>query len=431
MMLALFVCLLALTAFFNLAEMALVAARTSGLERAENQNAARTVLALKRRPGLFLAAIRAGDLVTDLLTGAFVVTWLEEVIRSALAGHPAVSPYAAPIATVGAFLLVSYVVLVFGDLAPKSVALGAPERSAMLVGAPLRVFILVARPFFTVLERSDALVLRLIGVRQESEERVTEEEIRRTLSEGLNAGVLLSFERTMMERVLDLDRRSVRTLMTGRRYIQSISSDADPERLRAVALGAEASRLLVTRHGDLDDLAGTVARADILAAVAQGRPVDLAAMATPVGYVSDNASALSVLEALKDGAGHMVAVLDEFGSLAGLATFADVLEAVAGDTPLAAGAPGLESEGPLRPEADGSYLISGGQPVDDIAEVLPLSVPAARNYKTVAGLVLDRLKRIPQPGEVVKLPGLRVEVVSVERGAIKSVRLVPASEGTA
>jgi putative hemolysin len=131
--------LLILTAFFNLAEMALVAARASALDRAKNVAAASKVLDLKRRPGQFLAAIRAGDLITDLLTGAFVVSWIEELIRTGLDLVPGVGGYASAIAGASAFLIVSYLMLVFADLAPKSIALSAPERTAMLIAAPLRL----------------------------------------------------------------------------------------------------------------------------------------------------------------------------------------------------------------------------------------------------------------------------------------------------
>lgn len=425
MMLLLFVALLVLTAFFNLAEMALVAARVSVLGKAENAQAAEKVLTLKKRPGLFLAAIRAGDLVTDLVMGAFIVTWFEHLIRSAITELPVVRPYAPVIANIGAFVVVSYVMLVFADLAPKSVALSAPERSALLIASPLRLFILVARPLFASLEASNSFVLRLIGVKPQSEERVTQEEIRRTLSEGLSAGVLLSFERSMMERVLDLDQRSVRTVMTGRRYIQSLRADSDRETLKSAVFETVASRLLVTRNNDLDELLGTVSRADVLAALARDEEVDLGAMALAPSYVSETASVLSVLETLKNSHGHLVVVVDEFGSLLGVATFADVLEAVAGEVAGADGAPGVPNGGPLKREADGSYLMSGSQPVDDITEALPLSAPVTRGYKTMAGYVIEHLKRLPREGEVIALPALHIEIVSIERGMVKTLRLTP------
>jgi len=425
LMLPLFLVLLALTAFFNLAEMALVAARASMLENVGNA-AAEAVLVLKKRPGLFLAAMRAGDLITDLLIGAFVVTWIEALIRTGLGGVPAVGHYAVGVAGLGAFVVVSYIVLVFADLAPKSIALSAPERAAMLIASPLRLLILVARPFLAALEGSNALVLWLLGVQPQSEERVTQEEIRRILSEGLSAGVLLSFERSMMDRVLDLDHRSVRTVMTGRRYIQFLQMGMDAETLRRAALDATASHLLVTEQGDLDRLVGIVSRGDILAAFAKGESADLATMMMMApAYVSENASVLSVLETLKSAPIHMVIVVDEFGSLVGLATLADVLEAVAGDVArhdeLLVGPEG----GQLKREADGSYLVPGDKPVDDVAEALPLAAPIARGYKTMAGLVIDRLRRIPQEGEAIDLPAIRIEVVSIERGTIRTLRLLP------
>jgi len=425
LMLALFLVLLTLTAFLNLAEMALVAARASALQGAENTKAAGNVLDLKQRPGLFLAAIRAGDLITDLLTGAFVVSWVEELIRSGLSKLPVIGGYGSAVAALGAFVLVSYVMLVFADLAPKSIALGAPERSAMLIAAPLRLLIFVSRPFLAVLEGSNRLVLRIFGAKPQSEERITQAEIRRVLSEGLNAGVLLTSERSMMERVLDLDHRSVRTVMTGRRYIDLLAIEMDQDKLRAAILDVKASRLLVAEGGNLDKLVGIVSRADVLARFARGENVDLSAIAVPPAYVSENASVLSVLETLKSLPVHMVVVIDEFGSVVGLATLADVLEAVAGDVAEPKYSVLTTEASHFRPQADGSYIVSGNQPVDDVAETLPLAVPSDRRYKTMAGFVIDRLRRIPHEGETIDLPTLTIEVVSVQQGVVKTLKLVP------
>jgi putative hemolysin len=329
----LFVVLLALTAFFNLAEMSLVAARAAALESSADNAAARTALLLKKRPGLFMAAIRAGDLITDLLVGAFVVTWLRDFADEAVRRVPLIGGYAPVIAAVAAFIVVSYVTLVFGDLAPKSIALAAPERTATLIARPLNLLILVTRPFVAILEGSNSLILRLLHIRDAGEDRITQEEIRRVLSEGLSSGAILSFERSMMEHVLDLQSRSVRTVMTGRRYIQFLPASMDSNGLSKAVLDAKASRLLVTHDGDLDKLIGVASRADVLAALARDGYVDLAKLAKPPAYVSENMSVLSVLETLKSVPVHMAMVVDEFGSLVGLVTLFDVLEAVAGDLP--------------------------------------------------------------------------------------------------
>jgi putative hemolysin len=423
--LMLFVILLALTAFFNLAEMGLIAARAAVLERSPDSIAARTALALKKRPGLFLAAIRAGDLITDLLIGAFVVTWLTDFAEGALQRAPVIGGYAPAVAGIAAFILVSYVTLVFADLAPKSIALGAPERTATLIARPLNLLIFVARPFLAILEGSSSLILRLLHVRHAGEDKITQEEIRRVLSEGLTAGALLSFERSMMERVLDLQRRSVRTVMTGRRYIQFLPANIDAKQLAKAVLDATASRLLVTRDGEPDNLIGIVSRADVLAALTRDASVDLAVLATPPSYVSENTSVLSVLETLKSMPVHMAMVVDEFGSLVGLVTLADVLEAVAGDLAGDAPAPHASVSNDLKPQPDGSYLVSAQKPLDDIAEVFAFDEPATRTYKTLGGLVIDRLHRIPREGETIDLPALRIEVVQVEEGAIKTLRLIP------
>jgi putative hemolysin len=301
---------------------------------------------------------------------------------------------------------VSYVILVFADLAPKSIALSAPEQSAMLIASPLRLLIVVARPFLATLEGSNALVLKILGLKPQSEARITQQEIRRVLSEGLSAGALMSFERSMMERVLDLDHRSVRTVMTGRRYIDLLATDMEDDKLREAVLSAKASRLLLAEDGNLDRLVGIVSRADVLAGLSRGGKVDLSAITVPPAYVAENASVLSVLETLKSVPVHMVIVVDEFGSVVGLATLADVLEAVAGDVTTLNGAAMQKEVSHFRSEPDGSYIISGNLPVDDVVDTIPFTTPTDRGYKTTAGLVVDRLRRIPFAGETVDLPSL-------------------------
>jgi putative hemolysin len=199
----------------------------------------------------------------------------------------------------------------------------------------------------------------------------------------------------------------------------------DENKLREAVLRSTASRLLVAEDGNLDKLVGIVSRADVLARLAQGANVDLLGIAVPPAYVSDNASVLSVLETLKSVPIHMVIVVDEFGSVVGLATLADVLEAVAGDVTSPKGS-AMETEvSHLTPQADGSYLVSGNKPVDDVAEIIPLTASTDRGYKTMAGLVIDRLRRIPYEGETIDLPAVTIEVVAVQQGVVKALKLIP------
>jgi putative hemolysin len=428
--LPLFLVLLLLTAFFNLAEMALVAARQPALEgAAKSGGAAEAALALKKRLGLFLAAIRAGDLLTDLIIGAYVVTWLEGLLRDQLVGLPAVAAYAPLIGGAAAFVVISYATLVFADLVPKSVALAAPERIAMLIARPLQLLIVTARPFLFILEESSNLVLKLFRVRSRGEEIITQEEIRRVLSEGLHSGALLSAERSMMDRVLDLDRRTIRTVMTSRREVRFLTADMQGERLSSHLLDCQASRLPVMMTLDPDTILGTVTRADVLAVLRTNETVDLAAMAAPVIFVSESASVLGVLETMKVAHVHMVAITDEFGSVVGIATMADIFEAVAGEIGPSASTVRAPHE-QRTSEADGSYLIDASEPADEIAEEFGLRDIVGPDYKTMAGLVTERLRRLPAEGDTIDLQSLRIEVVSVKRGRVETLRITRQTDPT-
>jgi CBS domain-containing protein len=159
--------------------------------------------------------------------------------------------------------------------------------------------------------------------------------------------------------------------MTGRKNIDLLAPDPDENKLREAVLRSAASRLLVAEEGNLDKLVSIVWRADVLARLAQGANVDLLGIAVPPAYVSDNANVLSVLETLKSVPIHMVTVVDEFGSVVGIATLADVLEAVAGDVTRPKGSAMDIEVSHLSPQTDGSYLVSGNKPVDDIASAHP------------------------------------------------------------
>ncbi|MEH3122664.1 MAG: CBS domain-containing protein [Sphingomonas phyllosphaerae] len=181
--------------------------------------------------------------------------------------------------------------------------------------------------------------------------------------------------------------------------------------------------MVVASGANLDRIVGVVARADIFSRLARDETVDLAILAVTPAYVAENTSVLSLLQTLKTVRLHMAMVVDEFGAITGLVTLADIMSAVAGDFVSSGGARGKAQLDTLTAEPDGSYLVAAREPIHDYENLLPLSEPAGRQYQTLAGLVLDRLRRIPAPGDAVELPGLRIQVVSVDQGVIGQLRL--------
>lgn len=329
---ALFIGLLALTFFFNLAEMALIAVRDASVEaNLKSSPRALIVARLKKRPALFLAVIRAGDLITDLLMGALVVTYFSDAVALVFANIPILGKHQQMIAGLFVVLAVSYISLVSADLVPKSIALAMPKETAFAVARPISILILLTRPFLALLEGSSTWVLRVLGLAIQSSSSLTQEEIRSVLAQGVSAGTLLLIEGTMMERVLDLDQRSVRTVMTPRGKVEKLDTGMARDELHAALVNAKSSRLPLVKDGNLDYLIGIINRADALAALTRDPRMDLAGIAVEPKIVSENTSVLCLLDALKNSPTHMVLVASELGELVGLATLADILKAVAGD----------------------------------------------------------------------------------------------------
>src|SRR5215213_8013131 len=278
----------------------------------------------------------------------------------------------------------------------------------------------VAAPAVWLLEASSWLVLRLLGRDERPERRVTEEEIGMLIAEAEGAGVVETAERHMIGRVMRLGDRSVRAVMTPRPELDWVDLDREPREALARLLASPHSRLPAAR-GTIDGVVGVLHARDVLRAVAGGGAVDLAPLVREAPVLHDRLDALDALEALRGSPVDMAFVVDEHGTLEGVVTAADLLEAIAGR--FAA----REAEG--EPDAvrreDGSWLLAGWMPVDDMADLLKVGLPARRDYHTVAGFVLGRLGRFPGLGDAAEHGGWRFEVVDIDGRRIDKVLAQP------
>ncbi|WP_179284129.1 MULTISPECIES: hemolysin family protein [Alcaligenaceae] len=422
----LFVLLLAVTAFFNVAELALVASRPERLQtQSAAHGAAARVQALKEEPGAFLATTQSGVTMASILAGTFCVVAFEHAFAQAAAmlGADAANGYVQPLASLLAVVLTTYLTLVLGELLPKRLALSAPERCALLALPLVRLSMGVFRPFIWALLWSTDGVLRVLGVRDWRGPQTTEEEIRYVIASGVQSGVLRHAEHDMMESILQLGSRSVRTIMTSRQELEWVDQEMPREEAIERIAHSPCSKLVVTSGRDLDHPVGVVAKKDFLRQYLAEQSMALAPLLTPPVFVPDTATVMTVLNKLKHARAQMLFVVDEFGTLMGIVTLTDVLEALAGDVPeLERDERGAQD---VKRQSDGSYLVPGTMPADDLAEFLSLRDAEAPGYKTVAGLILSKLRRLPQAGEHVTVDGWRLEIVRVDGRTIQAVRLVP------
>lgn len=400
-----------------MSEMAVVSSRPARLKVLADQGSkgARMAQRLAEDPGRFLSTVQIGITLVGVLSGAFsgatlglrLTTWLEA---------QGLSPAAADALGVGSVVLViTYLSLVVGELVPKQFALRDPERIAARVAPAMLALSRISAPFVWVLNASGTALLRLAGSREGQDEAVTEEEVKTIIAEAESAGVLETEERAMIAGVMRLADRTARALMTPRRDVELLRFDDEIDEIRALLRSTRRSRLPV-QDGEADAVVGVVLVKDIAAALSADPATDLRLLVNKAPIVTDNSRALDVLKAIRASTVHMALVFDEYGHFEGIITSGDFLEAITGT---------FEETGSDEPalvrRSDGSWLVSGWMPIDEFTDATGFPASRRGDYKTVAGLVLGLLNRLPEVGETFDDGTFRFEVVDLDGRRIDKV----------
>ncbi len=415
------VVLIVLNGIFAMSEFAIVSARKMRLQqRAEKGDArAATALDLANEPTTFLSTIQIGITLVGIFAGAYGGVTIAKGLATYFTSFPSLAPYAEMLSVTLVVLAITYLTLVFGELVPKRIALNNAENLAASIAKPMRFLSLIAAPFVFVLSRSTGFVLRIMGIRATAGPPVTEEEIKLLLEEGTEAGIFEKAELSMVEGIFGLGDRRVESLMTPRPDIIGLDlDDPDDENLRKMILSGRSN--FPAFNGDLDTIVGMVSVKDVLARmVERGSPGINAAVTNPL-FVPETLSVLKLLESFKETGLHIALVTDEYGSVQGLVTLHDILEAIVGDVRTL----GEPDETPVITREDGSWLIDGSTPVEDLKDILSVEVfpgEEEREYRTIAGLILYVLDRIPAPGDHFSIGGLRYEVVDMDGKRVDKV----------
>jgi putative hemolysin len=409
---AIILALVVLNGIFAMTELAIVSARPARLQALVNAGSkgAKAVLVLREDPGRFLSSVQIGITAISILAGAFSGERLGGPIGERLAfiiGDPEV---AHSIGFAIAIILTTYLSLIIGELVPKQIALRNPEPVAALAARPMILLARVTAPLVWTLDASSAAIFRLMGIKRESREQVTAEELHLIVAEASRSGVIEESERAIISGVVRLADRPVRNVMTPRTDVDWIDADADPDEVRETLLDTPHTRLPVA-EGSVEAIIGIVQARDVMSALLRGQPVDLRALARPVAIVPDQVDAMDALETLRKADVPMVMVHDEYGHFEGIVTPADLLSAIAGEF---ASDHDLYDEPMLVEREDGSLLISGQMPIDSLADRLDLTLPEDPEYATVAGFALWAFKHLPQVGESFDDQGWRFEIVDLD-----------------
>jgi len=352
-----------------------------------------------------------------VLSGAFSGATLGERLSDTLI-EAGLSESAANALGVGVVVaIITYGSLIIGELVPKQVALRNPEAVASRVAPMMRFLATIAAPLVFLLDISGRAVLRLLGQAGEQEEKVTDEEIKMLVAEAEHHGTIESDERRMIAGVMRLGDRAVRGLMTPRTDVDWLNLAWDEAAVKKALVETPHSRLPVG-DGTVDNMIGVVQTREILASLLSGERLDIRRHVREAPIAHDQADALDVLTTLKESEVPVALVHDEYGHFEGIVTPADILEAITGVF-----RSDLEAEEPesavLRP--DGSWLLAGYMPADEMRDQLHIELPENRDYETVAGFILSHLHHLPATGETVDVQGWRFEVVDLDGRRIDKV----------
>lgn len=406
------IALIALNGVFSMSELAIVSSRKPRLEAMErrgNKGAGRALL-LAANPGRFLSTVQIGITLIGIIAGAYSGASLGGPVAARLE----LLGISASLAQTLGFTLVigttTYLSLVIGELVPKQFALRAPEPIAARMALPMQILARLMAPLVWLLDRTSAAIFKLLRMDRETESHVTAEELHLIFAEASKSGIIEESERAIISGVVRLADRPVREVMTPRTEIDWIDVNAPDDVVRAKLAELSHSRLLVGQ-GSVEDIVGVVQARDIVSALLEGRPLDMAVLMRTAPIVPDQVDAMDALETLRHADVPMALVHDEYGHFEGIVTPVDLLAAIAGDF----ASDNDDDDEPAIVERDnGSLLVSGWTAADALAERLGLTLPEDRDYATAAGFVLDMLKHLPEVGESFTAQGYRFEVIDMD-----------------
>ena len=406
-----------------MSELAVVSARRGRLKAMADggSRGAAAAMRLADDPGRFLSTVQIGITLVGILAGAFSGATLGARLTTVLVDTGLPLRFAEPLAYGGVVALITYLSLIVGELVPKQIALRNAEAVAASVAPAMTMLARISAPLVWLLDVSGKAILRLLGGRQSGDSAVTAEEIKSLIAEGESSGAIEPRERGMISAVMRLGDRPARAIMTPRHELDLVDLSLDPQALLQTVQSSVHSRL-VAWDPAANHAAGVVRKNDLLDAFIRDGAADPRALVRPTPIVPDTMDGFDVLDTLKNSPAHMVLVQDEYGELLGIVTTADILEAIVGAF--------QTDEGPAEPEAkerdDGSWLVAGSMPADELIELLGITVKPTADFHTAAGMILAAMRRLPKEGDSVVVGGWRFEVLDMDGRRIDKLLAVRA-----
>lgn len=407
--------LLLLNGFFAMSELAVVSASRPLLRHEAQKGSRRAAIALDlaENAGRFLSTVQIGITLVGIVAGAFGGAALGDRLGGWLAGFALLAPYAKTLGLGVVVAAITFFSVVIGELIPKQLALNNAERIAKTVAPFMRGLAWLCTPVVALLENSAKLVVFVLRIRQH-EDSMTEAEVKAVIAEGVASGAIEAEEQQVIQRVIRLGDRDVKSIMTHRSDVSYVGIDDTLEAVREKIRTAGHSNFPVV---DADrGVVGVVRTKDLALLPQAAEGFRLRDYMKDILFVPDTTSCLNALHVFRTEHVNVAAVVDEYGTFQGLFTHADVLEAIVG---IIRSNYDREEDPLIVERADGSWLVDGLTPIDEVGMTLNRDdLTATGDYQTVAGFVLHHLKTSPAAGVACEHGGYRFEVVDMDRHRI-------------
>lgn len=411
--------LILLNGIFSMSEIALVSSRKAKLEIAakNGKKSAAEALELANSPGRFLSTVQIGITVIGILTGIYSGDTFKGYIAPSLIDMGVPLNYSDNVAVALITIAVTFLTLIFGELVPKRIGMAIPEEIATVVAGPMNILSRIASPFIWLLSKSSDLIFKIIGLK-ENDNSVTEEEIKNIIQEGASGGTIEEIEHELVQNVFQLGDRKITSLMTSVNDISYLDLDDDPDENREKIIEKKHSIYPVCKDG-INDIRGLLYIKDLLGKSLNEELNYLEPILRPALYIAENNHAYQVLEKFQEERIHFGVIVDEYGSVVGIVTMNDILDALVGDI-----SETNEFEYDIVEREDGSFLIDASLPFDDFLSEFEIDLPNRKEYSgfdTMGGFALHILKEIPTEGEKFYWADFVFEVMDMDKNRVDKI----------
>ena len=415
--------LILLNGLFSMSEIALVSARKGRLEHQAERGdkKAKKALEMSNHPELFLSAVQIGITLISIVTGVYSGERFSKDLQPFVEKFESLRPYAEGISTTFIIIIVTFLSIIFGELIPKRIGLLRSEKIAKAVAGPMKFFSRLFHPFVWLLNKTSNIFFRVFNIKRIKDDAVTEEENKTLITEGTEAGTIDEAEQEIIERVFHLGDRNITSLMTHRSDIIWFNLDDSEDKIKEKILQEPHSSYPIC-DGSIDNIKGIVSIKDLYISPDNTLFKDIM---VPALFIPENNSPYQVMEKFKESKIHSAFIVDEYGSILGLLTLNDILEAIVGDIPQP-DVPDYE----IRKRDDGTYLVDGQIPFYDFLtrfEKTEWMNEGEHDFDTLAGFILHELERIPKTGDKIDWKGFKIEVMDMDGHRIDKL-LVTLSE---